>query len=313
MWTAIHERKWQVFWFDPLRRKVVPMGEAVFVEPQVDCDLGLATLMRYNRMTKIETGETYSLATGKLLSRVLGRPGRIGQFVMTPNANSRLRTYSDAVTGRLLWKEAQTNTTAEKILAPIGVPIWSTPKRWLFIIGEGGHAFNDKKGVVEVDRKTLKETKRVHLSDFAMAFDSVVGNPERGAFGVYERTNRSRHCTGVFRSDLSRVPGRFAHPSDISPYGILDRRGKEDNYGGTEFTSLVCADATTGKIKWMASSKEPGKWVGGNVLTGDRLLDGRSGRLLGKLKLPKLLAVGQDGTFVGIDGQDLVSGRIRAR
>lgn len=316
MWISSHQDKSRIFWFDPQRRKVVPLGEGGFGESQIDCELGLATVQRYHEWTKTVTGETYSLATGKILCTVSGRSKRVGQLVMTwdsnPRMDERVTTYTDALTGRLLWKEALTNSTAAKIMAPIGIPIWGTPKRWLFIIGLRA-AFDDKKGVVEIDRKTLQEIKRVHLSDLAMGFAGIVGNPERGAFGVFESANRSRQCTGIFRSDLSRVPGFFSHPSDISQFGILDRRGKEEMYRDIEFNSIVCADATTGKLKWKASSKEPGRWVDGNVLTGDRVLSGKTGRSLGKLKLPKLLAIGQDGAFVGIQGLTLVGGRIRTR
>lgn len=313
MWNSIYHDKWYVFWFDPHRRKVVPMGEGSFGELQIDCDLGLATVQRYNRTTKAETGETYSLSTGKLLSTVSGRPRRVGRFVLTRDEKRKLTTYTDAVTGKVLWREDLWNSGPVRVRAPLGVPIWITPKRWLFIVGEGGRMFDDKKGVVEIDQRTLAERKRAHLSDFAFGFDGIVGNPERGTFAVFEASNRSSQSTGVFRSDLTRVPGEFLHISDITPYGILDRQGKRTLTGDIDFDTLVCADATTGKVKWRASTKDPAKWVGGDVLTGDSLLNGKTGRLLGKLTLPTLLAVGRDGAFVGIDGKSLVAGWIRAR
>lgn len=315
MWNSIDRDKSRVFWFDSRRRKVVPMGEGSFGEPQVDCDLGLATVQRYNRTTKAETGETYSLSTGKLLSTVTGRPKRVGRFVMTRDTKRKLTTYTDAVTGKVLWREDLWNDSGPiKVRAPLGIPIWVTPKRWLFIIGDGGRTFDDNKGVVDLDMKTYKERKRTHLSGYAFGFDGIVGNPERGTFAVFEASNRHSESTGIFRSDLTRVPGKFLNVTDITQHGILDREGKRMLTGDIDFDTIVCAEAITGKIRWRAPSKEPARWMGGNVLTGDRLLNGKTGRLLGKLKLPKkLLTVGRDGAFVGIDGKALVGGRIRAR
>lgn len=315
MWNSIYRDKWRVFWFDPHRRKVVPMGEGSFGEPQIDCDLGLATVQRYDPTTKAETGETYSLSTGKLLSSVTGRPKRVGRFVMTRDVKQKLTTYTDAMTGKVFWREDLWNDSGPvKVRAPLGVPIWITSKRWLFIIGEEGRTFNDKKGVVDIDSRTLRERRRAHLSDWAFGFDGILGNPERGTFGVFEASNRHSECTGIFRPDLTRVPGKFLNVTDITQHGILDREGKPYVNGDMRFDTLVCADAVTGRIMWRASSKEPARWVGSNVLTGDRLLNGKTGRLLGKLKLPKkLLVVGRDCAFVGIDGRSLVGGRIRVR
>ena len=313
MWNSIYRDKWRVFWFDPLRRKVVPMGEGSFGEPQIDCDLGLATVQRYNPTTKTETGETYSLSTGKLLSTVTGRPKRVGRFVMTRDSKFDLDTWTDAVTGKVLWQGEAVYRGPMTERPPPRSPIWITPKRWLLINGKGGQLASDKKDVVDVQPGTWKELQRSYLSDHAMWFDGIIGDPESGTFAVFEATSRSSHSTGIFRSDLTRVPGRFLNVTDITQYGILDREGKPMMNGDIDFDTIVCADATTGKVKWRASSKEPGRWVGSNVLTGDRLLNGKTGRLLGKLKLPRLLAVGRDGTFVGIDGETLVGGRIRAR
>lgn len=307
MWNS----QQRIFRFDPRTRKVVPMGAGSFDEPQIDCGLGLATVHRHNSTTKTSTGDTYDVATGKHLSTVTGWPKRVGRLVMTRDEKLQCKTFTDAVTGEVMWQESLRSEATETLRAPVGEPIWATPKRWLFIIGEEGRHPNDKKGVVDVAIRTLQELKRVHLSDYAMKFDGIVGNPETGAFAVFEASNRSRICTGVFRSDLTRVPGKFFYVTDISKHGILSLDGKSDDYGNSNFTGMICADPQTGKVKWRSASKSPGKWVGGNVLVFDRLLDGKTGKSLGKLKLPELLGLSQDGKFVGVDGRTLVGGRIR--
>lgn len=299
MWTSLIGDTWRIFRFDPRTRKVVPMGVGSF-NPQIDCGLGLATVHRRNPTTRASTGDTYEVATGKHLSTVKGWPERVGRLVMTRDEKLQSRTYTDAVTGQVL-------------KAPVGEPIWATPKRWLFIIGEDGHHPNDKKGVVDVALRTLQELKRVHLSDYAMTFDGIVGNPETGAFAVFEASNRTRYCTGVFRSDLTRVPGKFSYVTDISKHGILDRDAKVEGSIDDGGTTIICSDPQTGKVRWRAVTKQPGKWVGGNVLAFDRLLDGKTGKSLGKLKLPQLLGLSPDGSFVGIEGKSLVVGQIRAR
>ncbi len=312
MWNSLDGNTWRIFRFDPRTRKVVPMGVGSF-NPQIDCGLGLTTVHRRNPTTRASTGDTYEVATGKHLSTVKGWPERVGRLVMTRDEKLQSRTYTDAVTGEVMWQESLRNGATESLRAPVGEPIWATPKRWLFIIGEEGRHPNDKKGVVDVALRTLQELKRVHLSDYAMKFDGIVGNPETGAFAVFEASNRGRYCTGVFRSDLTRVPGKFFYVTDISKHGILSLDGKADDYGNSNFTGMICADPQTGKVRWRAASKQPGKWVGGNVLAGDELLDGKTGKSLGKLKLPQLLGLSQDGKFVGVDGRRLVGGRIRAR
>lgn len=313
MWNSIVSGKSRIFWFDPRQRKVVPMGEGSFGELQIDCSLGLATVQRYEPATKTETGETFDLATGQRLSTVMNRPKRVGRLVITRDVSQNVTTYSDAVTGKVLWQEDTWNRGTVKLKAPLGVPIWVTSKRWLFIIGEDGQPHNDKKGVVDVEPDTRKELKRTHLSDFAMGFAGIVGNPETGSFAVFEASNRGRYCTGVFRSDLTRVPVQFLDVSDITEHGILGREGSVTMTGDPDLNTLVCADAVTGKVMWKSSIKELGVWVGRNVLVGDVLLDGKTGKNLGKLKLPKLIGVGNEGKFVGIEGQSLVGGRIVVR
>jgi hypothetical protein len=313
MWNSLEGNMWRIFRFDPRQRRVLPMGEGSFDEPQIDCELGLATVHRYNPKTKKSLGETYDLATGKNLSTVMGRPTRVGRLVMTTDSKPDRKIYTDAVTGEALWQEARWGQGNEALRAPVGVPIWATPQRWLFIIGEDGIPLNDRKGVVDIGIRTLKELKRVPLSDYAMAFDGIVGNPESGPFAVFESTSRSRHCSGVFRSDMTRIPGKFHFVTDISKNGILDREATAREFRDPEFTGIVCADVQTGKVRWRASTKEPGKWVGAHVLAGDRLLDGKTGRTLGQLKLPTLLGISHDGKFVGIEGRMLVGGQIRAR
>lgn len=309
MWVS----RQMVFRFDPRQRKVVPMGGGHFGELQVDCGLGLATVLRRNPDTNALTGETYDLAAGKHLSTVDGWPKRVGRLVITRDTTNNLTTYTDAVTGETLWQEDLWQRDKINKRAPFGDPIWATPKRWLFIIGEEGRHPNDKKGVVDVALRKLQELKRVHLSNYAMQFDGIVGNPETGPFAVFEASNRGRYCTGIFRSDLTRVPGKYFYVTDISKHGILSLDGKSDDYGNSNFTGMICADPQTGKVKWRSANKSPGKWVGGNVLVFDRLLDGKTGKSLGKLKLPQLLGLSPDGSFVGIEGRSLVVGQIRAR
>jgi hypothetical protein len=109
------------------------------------------------------------------------------------------------------------------------------------------------------------------------------------------------------------VPGKFHFVTDISKHGILDREATVREFRDPEFTAIICADLKTGKVRWRTASNEPGTWVGANVLAGDRLLDGKTGKSLGKLKLPTLLGISRDGKFVGIEGRMLVGGQIRAR
>jgi hypothetical protein len=309
MWNS----QQRIFRFDPRSKKVVPMGAGSFDEPQIDCGLGLATVHRHNPTTKTSTGDTYDVATGKHLSTVTGWPTRVGRLVMTRDEKLQRKTFTDAVTGEVMWQESLRSEATETLRAPVGEPIWATPKRWLFIIGEEGRHPNDKKGVVDVAIRTLQELKRVHLSDYAFGFDGIVGNPETGPFAVFEGSNRGSFCTGVFRSDLTRVPGKYFYVTDISKHGILDRDATVRENRDPEFHTIICADVKTGKVNWRAPSKVPGTWVGANVLAGDQLLDGKTGKSLGILKLPKLLGLSQDGTFMGVDGRTLVGGRIRAR
>ena len=141
----------------------------------------------------------------------------------------------------------------------LGRLIWSGTRR-LAIIGKNDIP-SDVKEVVEI-LPSWKKGKRVWLSDYAMGFSEIIGNPDTGAFAVFEESNRSKICTGVFSRDLRE-------------YGNSEIAGK-----------LFCLDGTTGKAKWHSQADFSAYWLGDKVISGQNILDGKTGRVIGRVPWP---------------------------
>lgn len=158
-----------------------------------------------------------------------------------------------------------------------GIPIWDSSRRRLFLIGKGDKP-NDTKEIVEMVGDGWQKGNRVWLSDYAMGFDGIVGDPDIGPFAVFEASNRARYLTGLFRWDLSRIKTDALDVADIGPLGILSIRGTRDGLQNIQPTELVCLDPRSGKVVWRNSKNLQGKWDGDRVRSGLVLLDGKTGR-----------------------------------
>lgn len=301
-----------VFWFDGQSRKLFPIGDGHVDESQIDCGFGLATIHRYYRSSMAQSSETYSLTSGKLISTVKGRAWRVGHILISGSGED-VHKYFDAFTSKLILEKRRGNDDPVKAIASLRTPIWISKKTWLFLISEEGKPHSDSKDVAELDPKTLMVRKRTPLSGLARGFDKIVGNPEIGPFAIFESTNRSSECTGVFQRDLSSIPGNYTYVTDISANGILHRGFKPREYIEPIFISVICADIKTGDQKWVVQSSSSGHWIKQDVLIGNSVYDGTTGKLRGRLKMPNVLKLDNSGRFLGIDGRMLVFGTIRGR
>lgn len=119
-----------------------------------------------------------------------------------------------------------------------------------------------------------------------MGFDGLVGNPDQGSFAIFEASNRTRQVTGIYTKDLKRIGGdKPLEVTNIGPRGILARLLKyNEQWCRYEVQGAVCLDPATGRELWRG--QHAGRWFGSYVLDGDTVVDGRSGRTVGRLGIP---------------------------
>lgn len=312
MLNLVRNGQREVVWIDGKQQRLVSIGAGYLTSQQSDCGLGLAMVHRFDKTSHTEFSDFYELSSGKLKSSVKGRAERVGLLVITYNG-AKDTTYTDALTGRKLFDRNVRDKGTGNLSPQFRSPIWITKSRWLFLVGKPGQPNSDSKDVAEIDPNTLLVKQCAHLSDVARGFDKIVGNPELGAFAIFESSNRSRECTGVFQKDLTRIPGLFFYVSDITEHGILHRGFIPNEYTDPTFKSVICADIKTGNTKWTVPTSASGRWIGEDVLISNSIYDGETGEFRGRIELPQILSLGSDGSFLGIDGRMLIGGKIIAR
>ena len=197
----------------------------------------------------------------------------------------------------------------------LGPLIWNG-KRRLSIVGRGDTT-GDVKDVVELDRN-WKKGNRHWLSDYAMTYTKLVGNPDLGSFAVFEDSNRSSLTTAIYNNSFKRIwggnhdamSGDHMYVSDVGPNGIVTSMtflSGANEYIGTG--EVLCLDSNTGKVKWRG--KLSGKWFGNNLIAylsdatkpnlwpGLPIVSGKTGKVIGKMpQVPKgFLYAAADGNY----------------
>lgn len=277
------------------RRKVLELGPGRLAEAR-DCGAGLVSVL--SRQGQTETTSLYRFADGKLVSKVKGRLRRIGSVFQ----ESRFAPDVFDLHGKLIVASPKPSSGPQP--QSIGQLAW-VGKRRLAIVGHGD-VFGDRNDLVELSPEWRKG-KRVPLFDNAMAFDGIVGNPDKGPFAVMVASNRWRYAAGIFTKDLRRLwPMGFDQAievTDVGPRGVLAYRLKQIP-SGAEHAGSLCLDPESGKTLWRGT--ESGTWLGRYVLTeSGHLLDGGTGKPAGKLALPsagRIVARSSDLLYV-IQGQ----------
>lgn len=249
-----------------MKKKVTRLCEGQIAE-QIDCGARLLSVLTRGDNPKTLT---FSMATGKLVGSVPGRMHRVGKLIQ---GKSEILDLQGKVVHRYATQYGKPTPDY------IGRLIWDG-KRRLAIVGRDDQP-NDTKDVVEI-LPGWKKGKRAWLSDFAMSFDGLVGNPDVGPFAIFEASNRTRRTTGLFTKDLKRLGGEMIAITDISKQGILGNKLKADMTGSNLLIDKGFCLTPSGKQRWEGPAV--GKWFGSGVLTGRTYL--RNGKPVGKVVTP---------------------------
>jgi hypothetical protein len=296
--TPTVEGKSNLYLLQNKERRVIDLGQINYVFGKVDCQDGILGIGRlstgpdriyFHRMTD-------GFKVGEMPWNEKKR--RIGKAVQDHDQIVDLN-------GRLI-VTSPTPPYDKPLNAYLGVLIWNG-KRKLSIVGRGDVP-SDIKDVVELDSQ-WKKTKRHWMSDYAMAFDSVVGNPDSGAFAVYERNSRDNAFPALFNRDLKRIGSTDMSIIDISPKGVMVDMLKPTALDWVSTGEYRCLNPSTGKVVW--KGKTFGMWFGNNLVAnmlrfnqpdqwnGQPILSGQTGKLIGKMPMePKgALINANDGVY----------------
>lgn len=272
-------------------RRVIKLDDGEIDPEQIDCGARLVTLFVRRPEPK---SVTFELASGKRLGVAPGFTKRVGRLFQ---AKSDL--YD--VTGKVVHSSSD-----------LGRIVWDG-KRRLAIVRHHDHRA-ERKDIVEV-LPGWKHGRRVFLSDNALSFDRVVGNPDLGPFAIFEQSNRTTYTTGLFTKNLSpiAVAGMVAI-TDISDRGILGNKQASDLNGSNLYNDGgFCLDSATGKTLW--ETKSVGKWFGSTVISGLTLLNGQTGESIGRIVTPphalNWLGRHEDTVFYSLRGGGIAAYRIK--
>ncbi len=267
---------WDAFLYLSSQNRYVKLGICHGGGNQFDNGAGLFDTVSSHKDPRTRNFVRYS--DGKRVGSVPRRDGtmRIGSVLQTE------QDFTD-LNGKLLWRGVPPSFE-KSTPGYLGRLIWNGTRRFA-IIGKNDMP-SDVKEVVEI-LPSWKKGKRVWLSDYAMGFSGIVGNPDTGAFAVFEESNRSRICTGVFSRDLRRLISGNVNITDIGPLGILGHRVKLLEYGDTEMAGKpFCLDGVTGKVLWHSQKGYSMYWKGDKVICGNNVLDGKTGKVIGRVPSP---------------------------
>lgn len=298
-WQSVYQDRFAVFWLDAKKQAVRRLSAGTFTIPHHDCNQCLVSILEYDHWANEEYTKVYDLRTGSFLNSVPGRAYRVGSLLVRWDEEGSTQSYFDSRTGKRVWQGNMYDDRNKAFPPPVGTPVWITPTRGIFLIDRSDKSNPSAKDIVDVDVGTWKQAKKSWLSDFSMAFDKLVGNPEVGTFAIYEKTNRSTQVTGIFRRDLQRLPLDLLSVSDIGPKGVLGLAGENNESGYPQYKGIVCADASTGRIRWVSPLKAPARWAGEYAVTGTKVLNAGSGAIIGQFEYPK-------GRKVFLESGDLV-------
>lgn len=291
------ESKGDVFILDTKSRSLsLLMRNGWFSSEDIDSGRGFLTVQQGLDLTPDPRAPrsrfTYDLASGKLLSSIRTRPGhRVGGIFVEDGgwpANSTPVWY-DVVTGR------QRYDIPEPYRERVVDPIWNGPTDTLTRVSRArrGEPTDEFKDLVEFRGTNASPSHWAPLSHQILV-SRIVGNPEEGAFAIMEADGSGRWTalSGVFSRTLKRFHTRLQWVTDVGPRGILGERGHQDGLGNWHLSRVLCLRQDSGKVIWSApyemdSWTDSPRWVGNNVLAGRSLLDGRTGRQIGKLTPPR--------------------------
>jgi len=280
-------------------RRVLSLGLINYVFGRVDCLDGILGI------GQLATGSNriyfYRMTDGLKIGEMLwnDKKRRIGKIVQDGEQIVDLN-------GRLIVKNP-TPDFGKPLAAYLGILIWNGQRR-LSIVGRGDVP-NDAKDVVELSGD-WKKGNRHWMSNYAMVFDHVLGNPDTGAFAVFERNSRDSVIAAIYTKDFKRIPGDTFNAISIGPNGIIccNQRltGSNELAGTGEF---LCLDANSGALKWRG--KQAGSWFGDYLIAnvfqsstldfwpGQAIISGKTGKVIGKMPMePKgMLVSGKDGNY----------------
>lgn len=280
VFSAIGGGKSSTFWLNSETGECRAFPSESWASAQHDCNLGLFS---YHRSDSIDTMD---VATGRRLSSIKAHSVRVGTLLTVSDFEERSTSFYDVRTGKLVAKrDSGYGDSTGQSLPYVGEPIWDTPRKRIFVVGQNNRS-NDVKDVVEMKPGTFEILKRTFLSGFAMGFDGIVGNPETGPFVVYECTNRSRHPNGVYAQDLTRLEVDVSAVSDAGPHGLLVQKASWPEFRDLKVSETRCF-SPTGKLKWKSQRFLNCKWAGSYALSDRNVLDAATGQFLGSFDLPK--------------------------
>jgi len=269
----------QTYLVDFKSKKARALGPGRIDAGQIDCGVGLVTVFNPDPEPK---SDTYRLSDGKLVGSTAGFGKRVGRLFQSP--------------GRVLDLNGKTIHRDPSM----GGIIWDG-KRRIAIKSRGTKS--EEKDVVEL-LAGWKPGKKAFLSNNALSFDRIVGNPDTGSFAIYEKSNRTTQVTGIFTRDFKRIGGGSVGVTSISSYGILGSYLKSDIAGANLiFDGAFCLNSTTGTVLW--KGKASGRWVGAKVVAHDLVIDRKTGKDVARIIYPDDLE-----SVIATEG-DIVIARVR--
>lgn len=235
-----------------------------------DSGLGLLTYASYDSTTRISNVILFNPVKGEIF-RGDSTTTRIGRLLWAFDRSFKVVNREKSAVETL---DAKLYDRRRLWLAPV----WIGPKRWIWTKG------GDSKDLVEVVPGTERIVRSVHLSDYAMGPEGVVGNPEVGAFAVIESNNRTEMTTGIFNSHLKRIGPKALQALDISRTRILAVTATFDQAGYCHPKELVALDSESGRTLWKHRLKRPELLIyGGFLLRNPRFIGSRYAIVAGEL------------------------------